>query len=267
MMECPDTFGGIPVVILAGDDYQLASQFQGAIKSISRNDGGKMTEKGRQCFRGCAQTVFELSTSRRVSDRKKRDKEIMEAVREGTNITDEQFEKLSSLHLENIKRKHGPRTVKDIMDKAVYIFWTNDKRIQHNLTSLVRLNTPDNPTAVLKTKSVCSKHAKGVNSHFKNQEFPGTSMMCVGAKVAIQGRNFQPMWGLHNGACGIVQEIIFSAGHSPNNGDLPKYVVCDFPLYCGPVWDPDHPTVRMLFCHFVRCLSILKPGFLTNAFS
>jgi hypothetical protein len=71
MMECPDTFGGIPVVILAGDDYQLASRFQGAIESISRNDGGKMTEKGRQCFRECAQTVFELSTSRCVSDKKK----------------------------------------------------------------------------------------------------------------------------------------------------------------------------------------------------
>jgi hypothetical protein len=47
MMECPDTFGGIPVVILAGDDYQLASRFQGAIKSISRNDGGKMIARER----------------------------------------------------------------------------------------------------------------------------------------------------------------------------------------------------------------------------
>jgi hypothetical protein len=145
---------------------------------------------------------------------------------------------------------HGPAIVEEIKSKAVYLFWTNDKRIQHNLEMLVKLNNLSNPTAILKTQSVCSKYAKGVNSHF-DTKYPATAMLCVGAKVAIQGKNFQPLWGLHNGACGIVKEIIFSPGQSPNNGFLPKYVVCDFPLYCGPIWDPDNPSVRIFSFDFI----------------
>ena len=51
------------------------------------------------------------------------------------------------------------------------------------------------------------------------------------------------MFGLHSGACRTVDEIVFKKGENPNNGDLPLYVVVDFPLYCGPVWDTKNPTV------------------------
>jgi hypothetical protein len=67
--------------------------------------------------------------------------------------------------------------------------------------------------------------------------------LCVGARVAIDNHNFNPIWGLHNGACGIVEEIIFQQGKSPNSGDLPLYVVVNFPLYDGPVWDVKSPKV------------------------
>ena len=51
------------------------------------------------------------------------------------------------------------------------------------------------------------------------------------------------MWGLHNGACGIVREIVFQDGHSPNAGHQPSYVVVHFPLYVGPPWDEAFPKV------------------------
>lgn len=253
MQQSEQSFGGIPIVLVAGDDCQLAGMSQGATECLSRNDGGKMTEKGRQCFRECAQTVFQLSTSRRISDKKKKDREIMDAVREGENITDEHLKKLQSLHLDNILKLHGPNVVESIQSKAVYLFWTNDKRIQHNLNMLVKLNNQNNPTALLKTISTSTKHARGVNSHFKG-DFPGTAMLCKGAKVAIQGCNFQPLWGLHNGACGEVVEMIFETGKSPNRGNLPKYIVCHFPLYRGPIWDQNNPKVR-------NSHVIFKPGF------
>ena len=41
-----DLIGALPVFILAGDDYQLSGMTQGAIDSLNRSDGGKMTEKG-----------------------------------------------------------------------------------------------------------------------------------------------------------------------------------------------------------------------------
>jgi hypothetical protein len=111
---------------------------------------------------------------------------------------------------------------------------------------LVKLNNQNNPAAILKTKSTSTKHARGVNSHFKG-DFPATAMLCRNAKVAMQGCNFHPLWGLHNGACGQVDEMIFGAGESPNKGNLPKYIVCNFPLYRGPVWDLENPTVSLQY--------------------
>ena len=83
---------------------------------------------------------------------------------------------------------------------------------------------------------------KAIASHFID-EAPNSTMLCLGAIVSLQGCNFQPLWGLHNGACGIVQEIIYSANNSPNSGQQPKYVVVRFPLYIGPPWDTENPKV------------------------
>jgi hypothetical protein len=69
-------------------------------------------------------------------------------VRVGKQISDEHVDKLLSLHLDAIKIKHGPDKVEDIEAKSVYLFWTNEKRIQHNIKNLVKMNGPDNPTSV-----------------------------------------------------------------------------------------------------------------------
>ena len=108
MMQSGLSFGGIPCVIIAGDDAQLGGMKQGAIECLARTDGGKMTEKGRQCFKECAENVFQLAISRRVSEKKKKDQEMMEAVRQGDCISDAHLEKTQSLHLDNISKKHGP---------------------------------------------------------------------------------------------------------------------------------------------------------------
>ena len=52
----------------------------------------------------------------------------------------------------------------------------------------------------------------------------------------------EDQWALENDVrLGTVKEIVFEKGKSPLNGDLPLYVVVDFPLYRGPPWDKDNP--------------------------
>jgi len=62
-----------------------------------------------------------------------------------------------------------------------------------------------------------------------------------------------PDWGLHRNAFGTVVEIVFDKDKDPNAGDLPRFVVVDFPEHIGPVWHPDHPTWVPLPCLKVRC--------------
>jgi hypothetical protein len=46
-----------------------------------------------------------------------------------------------------------------------------------------------------------------------------------------------------------VREIVFAKGDNPNHGNLPKYVVVEFPAYSGPKWDSDNPkvSIRLLY--------------------
>ena len=122
-----------------------------------------------------------------------------------------------------------------------------------NLEILTETTGPSNPVAICKTKSNGLHDGKAIKSHFKNSEIPGTSIIAVGTKVALENRNFNPLWGLHNGAVGTVNEIIFAKGKNPNSGDLPDYVVVDFPLYKGPPWDTDNPTHVPIPVSMYRC--------------
>jgi len=237
-----ESFGGLPVVLLVGDDYQLPGTQEGAFYALLRKGGSGMTRKGRQVLLECADFVMELEGSKRMKDNKIHQKIILERLRLREELSDQQVEKLLSLHLDVIRELHSTAVVNEIKRKAVYLFYTNEKRIRHNLEQLVAFSSNDNPVAVLQPKCVGAVGGKGISRHFDSQP-PDATMICVGCRVAIENRNFNPIWGLHNGACGIVKEIVFNKGKNPNNGDLPLYVVVEFPLYCGPIWDKDNPKV------------------------
>jgi hypothetical protein len=63
--------------------------------------------------------------------------------------------------------------------------------------------------------------------------------ICQGAKVQISGKNYEPDWGLFNGAVGKVQEIVYLKDESPLDGTLSKFIIVEFPDYCGPHWIQD----------------------------
>ena len=106
------------------------------------------------------------------------------------------------------------------------------------------MSSSSNPVA-----RICSTiTGKGKRSHY-GENIPLTCLLCVGALVSIAGKNINPTWGLHNGALGYVWHIAFDNGESPNNGDLPLYVVVEFHSYVGPAWYQENPKVSHCAVH------------------
>ena len=121
-----DLFGGLPVLILVGDDYQLPGISEGAFHALQSIKGSKMTQKGRQIFLECSGTVFQLKANRRVNDNKQHDKDILARLRTGENILDSDLQKLQSLHINNIRKCHGTAALKKL-NSTQYIYSTQTR--------------------------------------------------------------------------------------------------------------------------------------------
>ena len=236
-------FGGLPVVLLVGDDYQLPAQ-GGIIQLLSKNKLDGVTARGVQIIKECGKKVMHLSTSRRMADSQQSQKLLLHKIRKGAvDLTEEEMQKLLSLRLDNIRKKHGETAVKNIKRKSVFLFYTNKKKDIKNMEMLHEIATPNNPVAIIQPITTGPRAGKSIASHFSDSKPLQSTFLCIGARVAINGVNHYPEWGLYNGACGIVREIIFSSPKAnPNNGDTPKYVVVEFPSYKGPSWDILNPT-------------------------
>ena len=237
------SWGGLPIVIIVGDDYQLPATTEGALDALFKQGGGTMTRLGRMAFLELARDVMELKKSKRIKKGRANDRALLDRLRDPDKIVDRDIQKLLSLRLDDMERRHGPEVVRKQIEGAMYLYYTNEKRIRHNLIELSRASSAANPVAVMKCKTCGLTTDKGDRRHFDNDK-PATAMLCLGSRVALENKNFCPQWGLHNGACGTVDEIVYAEGTNPNHGDHPLYMVVHFPLYCGPPWDTDNPKVR-----------------------
>ena len=235
-------FGGIPVVILFGDDYQLPATGEGALQCLREpKSAGKMTLEGRRVILDCAKQVIELKGSKRIQGGKKDDKKLIEAIRKQKNISEMQVKRLLNLTARSLETRIGRKAKEALEHKSIHLFYTNDKRNRHNIRQLAKHSSKEKPVAFVKCRSHSNTTGKADSRHF-DSEAPTNVMLSEGATVALDGRNFYPEWGLHNGACGKIIEIAFDEGCSPNRGGLPRYVVVDFPLYKGPAWDIRNKT-------------------------
>ena len=107
--------------------------------------------------------------------------------------------------------------------------------------------------AFVLVQSKTTRGTGGSRHTFGGDQVPAATLLCRGAKVGLEVRNLMPDWGLHRNAFGTVVEIVFEKDKDPNAGDLPRFVVVDFPEHIGPKWHPDHPTWAPLPCLKVRC--------------
>ena len=116
-------FGGLPVVILVGDDYQLPAQ-DGIIQNLNKQHIRDDTSRGIEILQKCGECVMHLSTSRRMADSQKEQKQLMSKIRlGGFDLTKKDVDKLLSLDLENIKKKHGNEEKDSILKKSVSLLY------------------------------------------------------------------------------------------------------------------------------------------------
>ena len=263
-----EDWGGIPVVIAIGDDRQLPTvrvrgRGRGAFQILETNNTLHMSDNeknGEQKFLDLAKNVVTLNQNQRVSEQNKKFRSMLERLREDNQTYDD-----AKIMISLDVTKHE-KTIKEIENspETLHLFAYNKDKDLLNIHRLAKVSHKDNPVAIIKSKvsSTCfstpDKKKKKINTvkydksqkshntkfkHFRESNYPRASTICLGCKVAIKGRNFNPKWGLFNSSIGTVQEIVFEKNQNPNAGDLPLYVAVEFPSYTGPVWDITNPTV------------------------
>ena len=268
--HCKEDWGGIPVVIAIGDDRQLPTvrvhgKGRGAFQILEINKSNKISEReanGEQKFLDLAKNVVTLTTNQRVSEENKKFRAILERLREDKQTIQDAkvFESLDLSRISDERRKEIEKSA-----ETLHLFAFNKDKDQLNIEKLAEISSEINPVAIIKSRTdsnffyILENQKKEQNKksssaskskqktqqfkHFKDSNYPKTSTICVGCKVALKGRNFNPQWGLYNSSIGTVEEIVFEEGKNPNAGDLPLYVAVNFPSYTGPVWDLKNPTV------------------------
>jgi hypothetical protein len=236
-----EDWGGIPVVVLFGDDYQLIPPCEvGAIDSFFQTGNNSTLKNGAFQFINLGQNTSELN----IIVRQNKDQEEFRDLLANTRIgkpSDTNVKTLMSLHLNS--NEFSVDDIKAIEKKAMYVF-ANKKMREFNDERLKEQHSKTNPIARLRVQSISrSTTSNKIPKCFKkDNEIQPILNICREAKVQISGKNFEPDWGLFNGALGVVKEIVFKEEESPLDGYLPQYVIVDFPTYCGPIWLESHPS-------------------------
>ena len=242
-----EDWGGVPIIIWFGDDYQLpppTNKEKGAFDLMDSRTSYSQQKLSNASFG--AQVMWDMSrvcVELRTTKRQKADqapfKQTLERLRLGEAHSDD-AKFLMDLYLPNM----ATTEVQQILNKesVMHLFATKAPRDEFNLTKLADLATSTNPAALVTTIWKSTKHMqkRTMLQHFDDPP-ANAVLICRGSVVRLTGRNVEPDWGLYNNAIGTIVEIVFRPGQDPNNGDQPAYVIVRFPSYCGPTWCDNDP--------------------------
>ena len=258
------SWGGIPVVILFGDDHQLPPVegsdgkgkgafyvLDGSEKSVNKNWGSNVETLGYSQFLELAMSVKKLTTLERQDESNREHVHILSSLRPPKTLDEDQVNKLLSLDI-----RHQPTTIRDhIIDNAMHIYANKDKARDWNNFCIANKSSEDNPIAIIKAngESSVSSTGKAILNHYNRDQIKTTATIFVGEKVSLNGKNLLPEWGLFNGAIGTVEEIVFADGDNPNDNDQPIYIAVRFENYTGPVWDAKNPKTVPIPIITVQC--------------
>jgi len=268
-----EIWGGIPVVVMLGDDYQLWPVIdEGAIQGYSKmNTTNPITPTNKQtaaqllCQWGTylftnvmTESVFILHKNYRVKSVEFQ--KLLARLRVGESTT-EDAKRITDLHL--VYYEHDKEFMTNLKhnSKTMWLYAKNADKDKTNMDMLIQTSrVNDVPVARLDCHYETNRVPKSDHqqptvcmSHFDIRSYDRTTDICVGAKVAISNVNILPEVGLHNGAIGTVVEIVYNnRPEGPLDKEhyhLPDYVVVDFPnlrLPPGiPPWDQNHKTVSL----------------------
>jgi len=146
-----ELFGGIPIVILIGNDGQLPPPVSpGAFESVpSSNWSSRMSCKlrGDLLFHTLSEKVMELTKLKRQDENDDVLVSILENARTD-KISNKQADILESLHLSNFTAAQQ----KEIKDKSIFLFATKEPMRDFNLEQLDKESSENNPVAFIKSK-------------------------------------------------------------------------------------------------------------------
>lgn len=246
------SWGGLPVVILVGDDFQLPSIDEGAFYCLGERKRQSRTQveqllvqNGLDLFLEFGKNVMTLAQSKRVLQGQIQLQKILDGVRGSleNTLSLQDAEYLCSLHIDN-KEKFNHQDKQKIKNESLFLFATVESKNVYNYNALKEVNNLDNPVAKIKAVTVRQKDgAKARNvGHYDNERLPCSINLARNCQVQLTGKNLCPKWGLYHGARGKVLDIVYHPDHSPPD-DLPLYVLVDLPQYCGPPFIKAAPTV------------------------
>ena len=239
-------WGNIPFIFLVGDDFQLPPVKNGAFYIQENVKKNALNIRGDELFLDLSKCVMELTSSKRQGESEQKLLDLLAKVRmedESLFITKDDAEFLCSYSINDIRYfteeqanaiRNDPGTLQ--------LFAFNEAKDEANRKKLLQQHSETNPVAIMKPKGLQQGKPTRKPKHFTQKEVPECLKICIGAKVQIYWKNLHPPFGLYNGAMGVVKDIVFELGENPNDGDFAKYVLVDFPQYCGPAYDKKHPT-------------------------
>ena len=274
-----ERWGGIPVVILFGDDYQLPpTDKNGAIDGFTKfhrnNKPTVLTAKGKnnqicdyEGYRILAEImtkeVFMLTKNFRT--KVEEDCELMNRMRK-CDQTLEDAERLMNLHISNYPQSFADEIEND--PKTLFVYAKRDDVNKKNIDMLIKTHKQRRvPVARLRCNFESNMtDATAYPSHFYGKKILYNLDICVGAQVCLETANIDPNSGLFVGSIGQVVDIVYDKSVGPNGPiqeHLPKYIVVDFPSFKPKpgveVWDKLNPTVSVtgtLFPHYYYSVSI-----------
>ena len=264
-----ESWAGIPVVLLFGDDFQLPPVIEeGAVEGFAKESSlyGQKPEKkprdqqllvnrGHDIFiHDLTQKVFHLRKNYRSKDDPEF-KQILDNLRPGYPTKND----ADRLMLQSLAHHANNTPFIDYLEnhpKTIFLFTKNDEKNVKNERKLVNLaKATNNPVAMLKCQWRSARNsAEGPNSVYRHHFDKKTNVvehtdLCVGATVAISGHNIVPEAGLFNGARGTIVDFVYDTVCGPNdkqNDFLPKAVIVDFPGFKHKdalPWDRNNPSV------------------------
>lgn len=177
---------------------------------------------------------MQLVGEKRLNNEEERFKRILKCIRCETDddLNDDDINYIMYLHLAHLRFSDEDR--EKIEKDALYIFANKEPKNELNRYKLFVTNSSDKPVATISsiTKTRSGRLVTN-NSHFDVERSPAKVLICISAKVSLLGINIDPKVGLYHRAIGTVLDIVYYDGESPNEGNMPAYVLVEFPQYTG----------------------------------
>jgi hypothetical protein len=239
-----EDLGGIPIMIMFGDDFQLPPFTRGpfdiVIEAARPERSSGLEDIGTDLFLNISKSVMVLNVSKRQLDNQDVFRQQLQQARTSDIDLDTAEALVHQLSL-NRNGVYSREEKEMLLNDSLFISANKAPIAEFNLMRLSQVCSKDHPVALIKANTKTTSK-RGV-VHIQEDNAPSACLLCVESLVSIAGRNFMPKWGLHNGAIGKVVEIVYAPDTSPLYGDMPMYVVVHFSTYCGPPWDTHNPTV------------------------